>query len=327
MTTYNIYRREVGDTNQPVAIATGLTSKEYSDFTGIKGKYYLYSVGAVKNEIEKVSDEVEILAGVAWTPQHLVNLPSFWVDSENVIKDSSNRVSQLTDISGNNMNFTQSSNTQKPTLVDGVIRFDGVDDFLPSNSSALSVMRAVGSAFVFAVFSKRVLDTSDVDRSIFTVSTNANLSRLAIFAGLGGENRRNKICFIVRQADTGSSVIIDSGFDMQADTDYIVFGEVDYINRRASLFVNGVEIETKTGVFSGSAQSANTNSSNIRIGANNVITPAAFAQSDISCIILRNSKLALTDDRQKLEGWAAHKYGLTDNLPLDHPYKTLTPYL
>jgi hypothetical protein len=32
-----------------------------------------------------------------------------------------------------------------------------------------------------------------------------------------------------------------------------------------------------------------------------------------------------TTDRQKLEGYLAHKWGLTANLPSDHPYKTAEP--
>jgi hypothetical protein len=32
-----------------------------------------------------------------------------------------------------------------------------------------------------------------------------------------------------------------------------------------------------------------------------------------------------TTDRQKLEGYLAHKWGLTANLPNDHPYKTVGP--
>jgi hypothetical protein len=30
-------------------------------------------------------------------------------------------------------------------------------------------------------------------------------------------------------------------------------------------------------------------------------------------------------DRQKIEGYLAHKWGLTDSLPVDHPYKTSPP--
>ena len=32
-----------------------------------------------------------------------------------------------------------------------------------------------------------------------------------------------------------------------------------------------------------------------------------------------------TVNRQKLEGYLAHKWGLTANLPADHPYKTVGP--
>lgn len=60
--TFNIYRREVGDTNPPVEIATGLTSKAYSDATAVSGKSYLYSVGAVVNSFEKISDEIKCYA-------------------------------------------------------------------------------------------------------------------------------------------------------------------------------------------------------------------------------------------------------------------------
>jgi hypothetical protein len=32
-----------------------------------------------------------------------------------------------------------------------------------------------------------------------------------------------------------------------------------------------------------------------------------------------------TDERQKIEGYLAHKWGLESNLPADHPYKTIAP--
>jgi hypothetical protein len=32
-----------------------------------------------------------------------------------------------------------------------------------------------------------------------------------------------------------------------------------------------------------------------------------------------------TDIRQRIEGYLAHKWGLTANLPNDHPYKTVAP--
>lgn len=64
MTTFNVYRRESNDINPPVAIATGLTSMSYSDDTAEVGKTYLYSVGAVKNGLEKISEEKTVFAGI-----------------------------------------------------------------------------------------------------------------------------------------------------------------------------------------------------------------------------------------------------------------------
>ena len=32
-----------------------------------------------------------------------------------------------------------------------------------------------------------------------------------------------------------------------------------------------------------------------------------------------------TDTRQRIEGYLAHKWGLTANLPSDHPYKNVGP--
>ena len=59
--TYNVYRR-VTPSDTPVAIATELTSLNYSDTTVTIGVTYLYSIGAVKNGIEKIGTEISVLA-------------------------------------------------------------------------------------------------------------------------------------------------------------------------------------------------------------------------------------------------------------------------
>ena len=58
--TFNVYRREKDDTNPPVAIATGLTSKNFTDDTIAVNKEYLYSIGATDGTSEKVGDEIEV---------------------------------------------------------------------------------------------------------------------------------------------------------------------------------------------------------------------------------------------------------------------------
>ena len=34
---------------------------------------------------------------------------------------------------------------------------------------------------------------------------------------------------------------------------------------------------------------------------------------------------ALSEDRERLEGYAAHRWGLTGQLPAGHPYKSVAP--
>jgi hypothetical protein len=38
-----------------------------------------------------------------------------------------------------------------------------------------------------------------------------------------------------------------------------------------------------------------------------------------------STNVITTTDRQKLEGYLAHKWGLEGNLPADHPYKSAAP--
>ena len=49
-----------------------------------------------------------------------------------------------------------------------------------------------------------------------------------------------------------------------------------------------------------------------------------FFQGEIAEVIFFNKVVGETE-RQKLEGYFAHKYTLTDNLPSDHPYKSTVP--
>ncbi|MEI7501983.1 MAG: hypothetical protein WCJ61_01735 [Paludibacter sp.] len=68
------------------------------------------------------------------------NKAKIWLtpcDESTVIKDSSNRVSSILDISGNKNHFTQSNNTYKPIWSANGITSDGVNDIM--KSPALSI--------------------------------------------------------------------------------------------------------------------------------------------------------------------------------------------
>jgi hypothetical protein len=58
------------------------------------------------------------------------------------------------------------------------------------------------------------------------------------------------------------------------------------------------------------------------VGANTVNSEAG--NMDLYELIVINETVS-TDTRQKIEGYLAHKWGLTSDLPADHPYKNAAP--
>lgn len=322
MTTYNIYQRETLD-QQPVQIATGLTSKNFSVTGLLKGKRYLFSVGAVKSGFEKISTEQVFLAGTPWTPTNLTNAVKLWVSSDSVIADSSNRISQLTDKSGNNYHFTQSNDSYKPVLaiVDGdpVIRFDGSNDYVNS-TLGLSLTANTNKIWSFAVFKLNAVPSSAAG---------------AVFAAKqGGARETNRFSSTITvagrsadyfgRADTGASG--SHGYPhLFVAGDYIMtYVALDHSTAESIINVNGLGANTiATGL--GTGVTSNSTSTYHIIGAGR--PNREYLNFDLIDLMVSSGSLPTSNELDRLFGWAAHKYGLTDNLPLDHPFKTLVPVI
>ena len=90
----------------------------------------------------------------------------------------------------------------------------------------------------------------------------------------------------------------------------------------SGLFVykNGSQVATAA---AGSATTFNSGDS-LFIGRRWDIAEVPFWNGDIAEIIAYNGSLSDTE-RQKIEGYLAHKYGLQSQLPSGHPYKTTAP--
>lgn len=324
MTTFNVYRRNTVS-DAPIAIATGLTLKNFSDASAINGNTYLYSVGAVKDGNEKISGEISKLAGIKWTPVNISNKVKLWLNGDNLIIDASNRISQAMDISGNGGHFTQTTDSYKPLksidamLNRNVLLFDGVDDGMES-LTANAISANVNNLWVFSCYKKTnptALSSNKVSlqfaRSNDTLRIGPSISR----AGA------NTPAYTVRPNDSSatlvnliSSVSNASGFNLLY-TDWV--GTKNIVKLRlntAEQTIFGGTIGTTT---------SNTNVSVAKLGYGNAASSRSdFA--DMSLVFCLAGNVVLTSDELlKLEGWAAHEYGLTDNLSNDHPYKTNPP--
>lgn len=93
------------------------------------------------------------------------------------------------------------------------------------------------------------------------------------------------------------------------------------------MYVNGV-LDGSTSFTANNTANTNPQNNRASIGADYDSTGGANGNnvdSNLLAILVNSNVVLSSTERQKLEGWAAHKYGLTGNLPNDHPYKTLVP--
>jgi hypothetical protein len=95
---------------------------------------------------------------------------------------------------------------------------------------------------------------------------------------------------------------------------------IDYTSGNVAQFIDGTQDGSATIGTTGNSESTNTAA--IKMGRFDV--SFAALTGDVAEVIVCDAALS-TGDRQKLEGYLAHKWGLTGNLPAGHPYLSAPP--
>ena len=123
----------------------------------------------------------------------------------------------------------------------------------------------------------------------------------------------NKLLSIHRPFPGGTEIPISNSTYYIAETDWELAG-----TSPQRLFVDGVLVDSSTGA----TDLIGTNYE-ISIGTRprSLLNPLKGA---IKAILIFNQKLNDTN-RKKVEGYLAHQFGMTSNLPLGHPYKIISP--
>lgn len=311
----------VADVDLPTPIATGITPiKTYDDTTVVTGNTYYYKVRAKRGSVSVVSGQLVALAGVLWTPENITT--SMYFNADNVTIDGSNRVSQWTDLSGNDRHAVQSNNSRKPianTFTGGqnALSFDGVDDLLWVGST--DYLDNVSGAWIFSV-------NNLASKSGYTAIVSSILSTGNGHIVNGFYNDKYRIGS--RRLDSDSFVtLVDTTAISGAS--HITFSQVDFANADSFLYVDGTQNASSTS-HGTSGNTSSTYTYNTVIGAYAGSESGSDYNSGINgklgCVVIGAGVLS-SSDREKLEGWAAHKYGLQSSLPSGHPYKNTPPLL
>jgi hypothetical protein len=259
------------------------------------------------------------VAATPWTPAAITT--AWWLDADDsaTITQSGGLVSQWNDKSGNAIHVSQATSGSRPTISaaalngNDVLTFDGGDRLFTDTDSNL--LRNVGSALSAVV---RKISGTGTTQVMFDVSTATDTNtRYQMYtlntakSGLGG-----------RTTDAGGTTFINSTNNASTTSYQIQVGAIDYTNSNGDQYIDGTQDGTTT-TFNTDGSTSNTVASRCCVGATLTDT-LRLSTGGIAEIVIVHGDIS-TGTRQKLEGYLAHKWGLTGSLPGGHPYKTNAP--
>jgi hypothetical protein len=235
----------------------------------------------------------------SWSPKR-VN-PSLWLDAsdEDTVKsDDNGKVSRWIDKSGYRRDAVQDVELNQPVLVDNYIESDNVNQFMQSERTFNDLYSTDISVFIVA----KIHSIGKNFDLMMTYLDNSNVLGFAI-------ERYSALDYPQFRVDS------DTNFNQGASLTEFTFDDtIEIYNFEAN------SNNTRFGFENGNQY----NLTNWLGNEFNAISPVRM--KIIECVgryyeIITVSDGITTQQRQRIEGYLAHKWGLTDKLPSDHPYK------
>jgi len=231
-----------------------------------------------------------------WTPYDLGTSLALWLDAEDTdtITLNGSSVSQWNDKSGNGIDFSQASAAWQPNYTP--VGIGGKPSLTFTDQKSLT-----NASWTLP---------SD-NRSVFIVAHPTDVAQ--------------NVSYILdielgRHLFLGSGQVFSGTFEPTADPISTPVERVyGFVTGPSNLFVYS----------DGNLLSSSGAASSVAVGGTIAVgsrfsKSISFYQGEISEIVFVNGAIA-TDDRQKLEGYLAWKWGLEGNLPAGHPYKSAPP--
>jgi len=228
---------------------------------------------------------------------------ALWLDAADAstVTLNGSTVSQWRDKSGNSRHASQATPASQPTYAAAgfnakpTIQFDGVNDELN-----LVQFAQASNQHIFAV-----VDTTNIGTGYSVLLNRAgDFTHPAVYLG-GSANYQPMLYW--------------NGGDRAAWS--------TAVQRKAIIcwsFATGTPASALTQVDGQTAVTQTFAASNLASWSRINTATAQQSDVDISELIVTPTTPS-TSERQKIEGYLAHKWGLTANLPASHPYKTVKP--
>ena len=255
--------------------------------------------------IQYTSDGVE---PVAWTPSNYSTASNvaMWLKGDTGVAYTGSSVTAWSDQSSYSNDASQGSGANQPTIVlsavNGVnaLQFDGSTDFMNISDSASLDLNSTGiSFFIFCKPTPRVLPPSSAYCFLMKDGT------YGIRMNMDGDSNSNPSFDNFSAVESGTTNAI-TGNNWQ-----IIEG-----NKGDAFYING----SNAGAYTNSPSADNSNA--LTLG--NAGSSGQYFSGEIAEIILIKGAVS-SGERQKIEGYLAHKYGVQSLLPLTHPYRNSEP--
>lgn len=294
---------------------------------GLMGKRRVPTIGAASGLW--FQNEWSINYGSFWTPASLTT--ALWLDAADAltVTTSSGAVTQWNDKSGNARHFEQTTSGLRPTYTTAALNGFAVVDF---NADYLTSTAAT-STWTFL--------HSSTGSSIFLVAKAGTSSNPNAYYGIAGTNQgsSSQIGLSLTYDDTATSNnnitmfvgdgafprnVLNAANNVWTPNAYQIIGCVTDPGNAAVLSRSFIYMNGGTAIANNADSGAPTTSTasfNLTIGATG--GDSALVGGIAEFIIV--SGLVSTANRQTIEGYMAHKWGLAANLPSDHPYRSFAP--
>lgn len=276
--------------------------------------------------------KIRTAGALPWTPSYLTSPPVFWWDDSTTVTNVSGAASTWSNKGAGAAAYDLQQTTagNRPSInATGLnslrtLTFDGTNDNLVTNdANARAFSNNVGSIWVFAVVRKVNVDGSPTFRGAW--QTNTGVQNLRTGLQLGNGTTANRVGLAARRLDADGAATIQGGTALGTGW-RLVMVTMDYTNRPGTVYLDGVQDGTNATLTTAGSTSATTSTDQMIVGASiSAGTPSSFSDMEIAAMLGGRNNIPTTTERQKMEGWAAWRYGLTANLDVSHPYKSAPP--
>jgi WD40 repeat protein len=227
-----------------------------------------------------------------------------WLDASTVNQADGTAITSWADLSGNGYNYTQATTTNQPTYKTniqnglGVVRFDGVDDYLSTTASAITQNVAGLTLIAVIKYNSSATQKTAVHFMRGTGTSGARATLVSTGSNIystGGRRLDSEGTQSVNSTSSSGAFAIQTG----------VF---DFAGTTLNQYINGA-VQGTSSSFQTAGNTSNTASLASYIGASSV-TPTEFLTGDVCEVIVYNRALTSTE-LNKIHQHLGRKWGIT----------------